>query len=107
MTGAELEHRFPCNACGADLRFEPGAGAMVCDNCGAIEPLRADIAAQRRAVTEQDFETALAKLADTAPEAETRVIRCENCGAEIELSEEQQATECPFCASPVVLGTGR
>ena len=107
MTGAELEHRFPCNACGADMRFQPGAGAMVCDNCGATEPLESDRAARRKAVTERDFDAALATLADTEPQAETRVTRCENCGAEIELAEAEQATECPFCASPVVLGTGR
>ena len=28
------EHRFPCDNCGADFRFDPGAGHLTCDHCG-------------------------------------------------------------------------
>lgn len=107
MAGAEREHRFPCDACGADLRFAPGVSEMRCDNCGATQPLREAPGERRTALAEQDFDSALRALSGTGDGPETRITKCENCGAEIELDEAEQATECPFCASPVVLGTGR
>ncbi len=39
------------------------------------------------------------------PEAETqvrRISRCPNCGAEVEFDPAVHASECPFCATPVV-----
>ncbi len=38
--------------------------------------------------------------------AEVRTTSCPNCGAQVELSGATHATECPFCASPVVVDTG-
>jgi hypothetical protein len=37
---------------------------------------------------------------------ETRVVQCDNCGARIEFAPDIHATECPFCASPIVTDTG-
>ena len=28
------EHRFPCDNCGADFRFDPKTGGLACDHCG-------------------------------------------------------------------------
>ncbi len=44
-------------------------------------------------------------LPGTAME-EVRTTTCTSCGAQIELQGAAHATECPFCASPVVLDTG-
>jgi len=99
------EHRFPCDACGSDMRFDPKQGLLVCDHCGNKQPIAATHPAQSP-IRELDFRAALeARL----PEAEietTRVTRCPNCGAEVELGTDTHATECPFCATPVVTGTG-
>ena len=97
------EHRFPCSACGADLRFDPGAELLKCDHCGADQPLDKGDAAPPR---ELDFRAALnATLPDQAME-DTRVSTCPNCGAEVEFDADIHATECPFCATPVVTDTG-
>ena len=99
------EHLFPCPQCGADLRFDPSTGGMVCDYCGYKSAVDAD---QRpvEAIRELDFRAALeARL----PEAETEELRswtCPNCGARISMDEALQASECPFCATPIVLDTG-
>ena len=37
---------------------------------------------------------------------EHRIARCPNCGAEIELGPDVQATTCPFCDTPLILDTG-
>ena len=28
------QHRFPCEQCGADYRFDPSNGKLTCDHCG-------------------------------------------------------------------------
>jgi ribosomal protein S27E len=37
---------------------------------------------------------------------EVRTTRCPGCGALVEFADATHATECPFCATPVVAGTG-
>jgi DNA-directed RNA polymerase subunit RPC12/RpoP len=104
MPTSEQEFRFPCDQCGADLRFQPGSDQMVCDNCGATKDLGNTTSATP--ILERDFDAALKAGDSDAEVEETRFTKCENCGAEIEFAEELQSTECPFCASPIVLGTG-
>ena len=99
------EHRFPCEACGADLRFDPGGGQLICDHCGNTAAL--DGAGRRHAaLRELDLRTALAHQLPQAEMEETRVSRCPNCAAEVEFDAALHAAECPFCATPVVADTG-
>jgi DNA-directed RNA polymerase subunit RPC12/RpoP len=97
---ASSDHRFPCPACGADLRFLPGTTALKCQHCGHEEP----IPEVRGGLVEHDLRDA-ARLPPAAME-ETRVARCESCGAEIEFDADVHSKECPFCASPIVTDTG-
>ena len=100
-----LDHRFPCEACGGDLRFDPGSAQMLCDHCGnteALEGTRFGLAPIR----ELDLRAALdAKLPDADME-ETRVSKCPNCAAQVQFDAAIHAAECPFCATPVVTDTG-
>jgi DNA-directed RNA polymerase subunit RPC12/RpoP len=93
-------HRFPCPACGADLRFAPGTSEMVCAHCGHREA----IAEVRAGIEEYDLRAAAA-LPPAAMET-VRLARCGSCGAEIEFHPDIHSTECPFCASPIVTDTG-
>ncbi len=107
QTGAApgREHLFPCPQCGADLRFDPATGAMNCDFCGYASALQDDSDAVP-AIRELDFRAA---LEEKLPEAETEEVRswsCANCGARITVDEAVQASQCPFCATPIVLDTG-
>lgn len=104
------EHRFACPQCGADMRFAAGGdaaggAAMVCDHCGHIEAI-APAPGAHQAIAEMDFRRAIeARL----PEAEIETGRyssCPNCGAEVAFDPAVHATECPFCATPVVADTG-
>jgi len=98
------EHRFPCDQCGGDLRFDPGGGRLVCDHCGAAEAL--DGAAPATTPRELDFRSAVSGSLDAAEIEETRVMSCPNCGAQTEFDSDIHAAECPFCATPVVTDTG-
>ena len=100
-------HRFPCEACGSDMRFDPGAGRLVCDHCGHVDEIdEAGPWAAVAAIREQDFRAALDAAIPEHELEETRVMTCSSCGAEVEYDEAIHAARCPFCDSPVVGGTG-
>jgi DNA-directed RNA polymerase subunit RPC12/RpoP len=101
----EEEHRFPCDKCGADLRFDADKGELICDFCGFSKPIEGH-GGQVTAIRELDFTAALEARLPEAEIEETRVVACPNCGAQVTLADATQATECPFCATPVVVGTG-
>ena len=98
------EHRFPCDACGSDLRFDPGGSQLLCDHCGNTEALEG-LHDKAGHLTEIDYDAALSGL-DGADYQETRTASCPNCGAQIEFDQAVHAAECPFCATPVVTDTG-
>ncbi len=109
MDGGET-HRFPCPACGSDLRYQPQADQLVCDHCGHKEAVESDGAAGGpwggEAIRELDFTRGLGGSLPEAEMEETRVLTCPNCGATVEFEPDTHAAECPFCATPVVTGTG-
>ena len=99
------QHRFPCEQCGADYRFDPAQGRLICDHCGHEQQIAASPwgAAQLK---ELDFDAA---QADRLPETETEdthTVTCPNCGSQFEFDPATHAAECPFCATPVVTDTG-
>ena len=99
------QHRFPCEQCGADYRFDPSNGKLTCDHCGHSTGL-----AQRgpwaSSIREMDFSQAVKGQIDQADVETSRISTCPNCAALIEFSDSSHATECPFCATPVVTDTG-
>lgn len=100
-----VEHRFPCDRCGADLRFDPATGSLLCDHCGFSKPASGGPWAGG-AIRELDFETAIRDALGTADTQETRTVTCPNCAAVFEFDPAVHAAECPFCATPVVTDTG-
>lgn len=105
-TPPAAEHRFPCDNCGADFRFDPDTGTLTCDHCGNTSHIEGSREAAPRAIAELDYRAALdANLPATEIE-ETRVSKCPNCAAQVEFDANIHAAECPFCATPVVTDTG-
>lgn len=96
------KHRFPCPACGADLRYAPELDALKCAHCGHEEKIRED----HGRIPELDLR-AVERNALPASETEAlRIAECPSCGARIEFDADVHARECPFCASPIVTDTG-
>lgn len=102
---APEEHRFPCDNCGSDYRYLPGSGLLHCDHCGNEQEI-GEVGPWQGAITELDFQSAIRNQLPQSEIEETRVLNCPNCGASVEFREEVHSKECPFCATPVVTGTG-
>jgi hypothetical protein len=99
------EHRFPCETCGSDMRFDPDRQLLVCDHCGNTQPIEGGRPAHS-ALRELDFRAAIEQRLSEIDIEETRTSTCPNCGAIVEFDPDIHAKECPFCATPVVTGTG-
>lgn len=86
--------RFSCPACGGNMIFDPESQSLTCPYCDK----KTDIVKQQGDIKEYDFKM----TADDAPnnwENESRVMRCESCGAQTVLDENNTAQFCPFCGS--------
>ncbi len=105
MPQSETERRFPCPSCGSDLRYLPGSDRMHCDHCGTEQPIEG-AGPWSDATRELDFRKAIENELPRAEMEETRVTQCTSCGARFEFEPDVHAAECPFCATPVVAGTG-
>lgn len=106
-TGPNEEHRWPCDQCGARLRFAPGQTDLVCPHCGHAQHIPAAPESTRvAALGELDLDAALRDSLPADRMEEVRTTSCPSCGAQVEFDGPTHATECPFCATPVVVDTG-
>lgn len=85
------------------MRFAPGTDQLLCDHCGAAEPIGSTTNAT--AIRELDFQQALREELPKSETTQIRTITCENCGAHVEFDNKTHAAERPFCATPVVTDT--
>jgi DNA-directed RNA polymerase subunit RPC12/RpoP len=101
------EHHFPCIKCGSDLRYAPGETQLTCDHCGHVQTIpEAGPRRRTRALGELDLARGLTDDLPLDASAEVRTTSCPSCGAKVEFQGADHATECPFCATPVVVDTG-
>ncbi|MFZ1468474.1 MAG: primosomal protein N' (replication factor Y) - superfamily II helicase [Paracoccaceae bacterium] len=102
-----LATSWPCDQCGAQLRYAPGQTELVCEHCGHVQAIApSGPRRQSRALQEHPLAKGLADDLPGAAMADVRTATCTNCGAQIDFDGALHATQCPFCASPVVLDTG-
>jgi predicted RNA-binding Zn-ribbon protein involved in translation (DUF1610 family) len=107
MAGIEQQHHYPCEACGADLRFKPGQEQLVCDHCGHAQAVpSATGRGTAVGLEELDLQAGLKADLPVGSLEDVRTLTCPNCAALIEMKGAAHATECPFCATPVVVDTG-
>lgn len=95
--------RFPCQQCGAVLKYAPGTEQQVCDYCG----FQNKIVYRAGSVVEYDLQEALRQLSKPAPTREKEQIHCNECGANFQFESSVHAGECPFCGTPIVTATAR
>lgn len=106
LAPATAEHHYPCLSCGADLRFAPGQDRLVCDHCGHVQEIPRATGRGTVRLREIPLEAGLKTGLAAEEMEEHKTLSCPNCGASIEVSGANHATQCPFCATPVVSDTG-
>lgn len=83
-----------CPRCGAPAGWDAGRTRYGCTRCDWTE------AAAAASAGPGTFTRAALAAGETGWGGQTRVLRCEACGAEVLLPEGTLATVCTFCASP-------
>ena len=98
---------FPCEGCGADLKFHIGQQRLKCEFCGFEKDIELS---SESVVGEQDFHAMLERMAELrieraepTPAIDAREIRCESCGGHVVFTGTLASSECPYCGSPIQL----
>ncbi|NNF17622.1 MAG: primosomal protein N' (replication factor Y) - superfamily II helicase [Gammaproteobacteria bacterium] len=94
--------RFPCEQCGALVTFVPGSNDLACEYCGH----RTLIERAAGLIIEYDLREALQWLSTVKPAEQRAATQCESCAASFNFDHHVHSGECPFCGTPIVLGTG-
>ena len=94
---------YPCEQCGASLRFSIGSGDLSCSYCGHNNPIPQNAVE----IQEYRFEEALQRLAQAKnePIRHETVVHCTVCAAKFKWDEHIHAGECPFCGTAVISST--
>ena len=96
------DREFPCEQCGAELKFAPGMNSLKCEYCGHLN----EIPALPDAIEEVDFHTVLADLSEKEDVVTVTTVHCTGCGAETQRKEGIASDQCPFCGTPIVAAAG-
>lgn len=91
--------KFPCEGCGADLRWDPGVTALKCAYCG----FEKSIAPASDRIRERPVDVALREPRDLGWGAERKVVACKRCGAHTTLDPHVAASACAFCGTSAVV----
>lgn len=79
-----------CPGCGADMVYDPAAGALSCPYCGGTKGIEKRINAKR------DF---LLERGEGEVEVGSSEYECPNCGAAVVLENFATTEECPYCGA--------
>lgn len=93
------EYRFPCEKCGAKLKYSAEDGELKCSHCGHINAIQRSF----EQIVEKDYNRAIAELKNfsvTPPHVES--VKCNSCAATFEMDANIHSSVCPYCSSAIV-----
>jgi DNA-directed RNA polymerase subunit RPC12/RpoP len=111
MAAITEEYRYPCEQCGSELRFAAGQAGLKCSHCGHVQRIveagsETPWVIKGKAFDELDLAHGLKNDLPAMVQEDVRTMNCPNCGAMVEFQGAIHATECPFCATPLVVDSG-
>ncbi len=95
--GDSRQIEFPCDSCGADMRWSPDEDALTCEYCGN----RTEVPRAEGTIVERALDDAPA--AERGLGVDLRVASCGSCGARVTFEGTETADVCVYCGSPNVL----
>ena len=92
-------NRFLCQNCGANMVFDAKIGKLACPFCGNAQEVVAD-----GVVEERDYNEFLQRgMQNLQPMAQDAMqVRCDGCGAIVNFTPPETATQCGFCGGKIV-----
>ena len=100
QSAQEKTHRYPCQACGANLLYEPKDGFLSCPYCGHKEPIPTSAEQVEERSYEQYLQVRPEQLEQLA--ANALEVQCQSCGAMITFTPPEVARQCDFCGAQIV-----
>lgn len=102
-----IKKNLRCAGCAAPLHYLQGTSFLLCTYCGEKNEIPQYDAAQLivdlTPIPLDDYTATLADKRDDVLHQESEVASCTNCGASTTLDPHIVSTNCPFCASPLVI----
>ena len=91
---------FPCQSCGGQLTYDAATQGMVCPHCGQKQAVLAPGggAPIRTIPLEQGMQ-----LAQRGLGAPVQTVKCDDCGATVNVGQGELTAKCAFCGSNKVL----
>ena len=89
-----------CPSCGSTMQFDPDTQSLKCQHCGTEEQIQKDFEVKEIDIV-KGFEDAEKWSAD-----EQVTFKCNNCGAVVVLSIDEEASNCPFCGTSHIAKEG-
>jgi len=96
---------FACTGCGGSLKFIPGSTTHIkCQFCGADNEIPV---MEGEPIEEFDFHEYLSKNKEMTNETtQVTAVKCSACGAQSTMPPNVTSSDCPFCATPLVVSNG-
>ena len=89
-----------CSSCGGTMVYDVAKKGLVCDHCGAVQPLPKP--EESSGAGTADFNPAVKE--DVSDWGSARnLVTCDCCGAQLFIDSDQMSGLCPFCGSAVVI----
>jgi LSD1 subclass zinc finger protein len=102
-----IKKNFQCAGCAAPLHYLPGTSFLLCTYCGEKNEIpqydTAQLIVDLTPIPLDDYTATLADKRDDVLHQESEIASCTNCGASTTLDPHVVSTNCPFCASPLVI----
>ena len=93
------EYKFPCEQCGAKLKFSASEGELKCEHCSHINSIERSF----ENIVEKDYYKALETLKNISEKSvEISSVKCQSCAAVFDISEDIHSSTCPYCSSAIV-----
>lgn len=89
-----------CQGCGAVMVFDPETQSLKCPHCGNSDKFEKDYT-----VIENDIRKGFEEAEKWNPD-EQATYRCDNCGAIVITSVEEETSICPFCQTTHIVKDG-
>ncbi len=95
----QKEYRFPCEKCGAKLKFSASEGELKCEHCSHVNVIERAV----KNIVEKDYNRAIQELKNISDKpVEVSSVKCQSCAAVFDIKENIHASTCPYCSSAIV-----